>query len=230
MADTNKPVTHVLMVIDMSGSMDHLASDVRGGFNAYLDTLRRDSDEMGNVYRVTVTLFHNDIVSHAIDRPLDQVDRLDEDNYTPGLMTALYDAIGRTLGGFKAKHGDLAEGERAVLVIQTDGLENSSREFSKAAIRKSIEDREATGQWTCIYMGAGPTAWAVGDSLGMGKFSLGATQSRFGTQSVYSGLGTATAAYASGATGGETFDVLRSTPGVVDEDAEAQAKQKRSGQ
>jgi uncharacterized protein with von Willebrand factor type A (vWA) domain len=213
MTEPTKPtVTHVLMVIDMSGSMGDLAGDVRGGFNAYLDQLAAD----GNEYRLTVTMFDTEFIPHAVDRPLTQVAHLDEHNYNPRGMTALYDAIGKTLGEFQAKHGTVLDNERAMLVVQTDGHENSSREFTKHNVRKLIDDREATGRWMCIYMGAGPKAWDEGHGLGM-SHSVGTTQDAGGTRARYRGLATASGLYAGGASRGETFTVVVSEPGVVDE-------------
>lgn len=216
-------VTHMLMVLDMSGSMGDLAGDVRGGFNSYLDQLAGD----GNDYRLTVTMFDTEFVSHAVDKPLAEVERLDEHNYYPRGMTALYDAIGKTLAEFQTKHGAVRKDERAMLVVQTDGHENSSREFTKGGIRKLIEDREATGRWMCVYMGAGPKAWDEGYGLGM-SHSVGTTWDAAGTQSRYRGLATASGLYAAGADAGETFTVAVSEPGVVDEDAEAQSKKDKS--
>jgi hypothetical protein len=213
--------THVLMIVDMSGSMGDLAGDVRGGFNTYLDQLAAD----GNDYRLTVTLFDTEFIPHAVDKPLAEVERLDEHNYNPRDMTALYDAIGKTLAEFQVKHGTVLENERAMLVVQTDGHENSSKEFSKHRIRKLIDDREATGRWMSIYMGAGPSAWDEGHGLGM-SHSVGTTQDAGGTRSRWSGLASAGTAYASGASAAEAFTVAVSEPGVVDEDAESE-KDKR---
>jgi hypothetical protein len=176
---TKPTVTHVLMVIDMSGSMGGLAEDVRGGFNTFLDTISQD----GYDYRLTVTLF-------------------------------------------QAQHGDVLENERALLVIQTDGHENASHDFTKAQIRQLIEAREATDRWAFLYMGAGPSAWDEGAGMGMGKYSMASTQDAGGTRSRYSGLATAAGQYARGASAGETFAVAVSEPGVADKDA---AKAARKG-
>jgi hypothetical protein len=206
------------MVIDMSGSMGDLADDVRGGFNAYLDQLAGHGEE----FRLTVTLFDTEFIPLAVDAPLTEVPRLDEHNYNPRGMTALYDAIGKTLAEFQTKHGTVLDNERAMLVIQTDGHENSSVEFSKHRIRKLIDDREATGRWMSMYMGAGPSAWDEGAGLGMGRFSMATTQDAGGTRSRYSGLATASNAYAAGADPIEVFTMAVSEPGVVDEDAQSE--------
>jgi hypothetical protein len=200
----SESITHVLIVTDKSGSMATVADDVRGGFNTYLDTLAAD----GNNYRLTVTLFDTRYTAHAVDAPISAVPRFDARNYSPGGMTALYDAIGKTLTDFDAKHGPLGEDERALLVIQTDGEENSSREFSQGAVKKMLADREAAGKWGCLFMGAGPEAWRGGHSLGLGATTVSTRHDSEGTQSSYVAMAAATRSYSGGASVGETFTVL----------------------
>jgi len=213
-------VTHVLMVVDMSGSMFALANDVRGGLNGYIANLKND----GNYYRMTITLFDTEFIPLVVDASLAEVPELTETNYYPRGSTALYDAIGHTLGGFQSKHGTLGKNERALVVIQTDGLENSSRDFSKDQVRKLIEDREQTDRWGFMYMGAGPSAWAEADKIGLGKFSSSTRQDSGGTRALYRGMASATRSYATGSSVGETVAVVTTTPGVVDQEATAAGK------
>jgi hypothetical protein len=66
----------------------------------------------------------------------------------PRGMTPLYDAIGRIVS--------LAEKdkpEKAVLVIMTDGEENSSTEMSKTAAKAALDRVRAKG-WEVVFLGA----------------------------------------------------------------------------
>lgn len=192
-----KPTTHVLMAVDESGSMSSLATDVRGSFNTYVDSLRSDEFK----YRLTVAKFDHEYRPFATAAKPKDVPRLDTETYRPRGNTALLDAIGRIVADFE-KDTVLGEGDKVMLVVQTDGEENASREYSLDAVRKLIEDRQATGRWSCMFIGAGIDAWQ--QAAGMG-FSRGSTvsvaHSSAGTKSSYAGLTGATRSFAGGATG-----------------------------
>jgi uncharacterized protein YegL len=208
--------THVLLVIDMSGSMMNLAADVRGGFNAYKAQLAADS---AGDYRLTVTVFDTEFVSLAVDTPLADTPDLTPSNYVPRGGTALNDAIGRTLAEFDLKHGNVKKHERVLVVINTDGHENSSREFTTDQIRALISEKDKSDRWAFIFLGAGPAAFAAGGSYGLGHSTIATNQTGAGTRSTYSGLAVASAGYSRGASVGETVSVLEGTDGLVDPDA-----------
>lgn len=202
----SKPTTHVLMVTDMSGSMTSLAEDVRGGFNTYVDDLRKDKD---GKYRLTVTLFDNQFESLCVAAKLADVPRLTEENYRPRAMTALLDAVGKTVGEFESRVPALADGDKVLVVVQTDGQENASTEFSRDQIAKLIKDREATGRWTFMYLGAGVAAWAQAGGMGFSAATtLRAANTSGATRSSYSGLTQASIAYSKGATAAEASGLV----------------------
>jgi hypothetical protein len=198
--------THVLVVTDMSGSMAPLAEDVRGGFNTYIDGLRADGDE----YRVTVALFNDQYELICIDAPLRAVPRLDAMNYRPRGLTALLDALGRTVHSFETRVPELGEDDRVILVVATDGEDNQSARFTWAHIADLIRDRERGGKWTCLYLGAHADAWNQASRMG---FTHGSTVSvshdAGGTQASYTGLTRATTTYSKGASADETSGILR---------------------
>lgn len=213
-----KPTTtHVLMVVDMSGSMSALAADVRGGFNEYVASLRADT-EMD--YRLTVTLFDTEFIPFEVDTPVGDVTEMTEKNYRPRGGTALNDAIGNTINTFDAKHGKVKKHERVLMVIQTDGYENSSREFQHHQVKALIAAKEQTGRWGFIFLGAGPDAWQQGNSYGLGSSTLRTAHTSAGTSATYSGLATASGTYSRGGTVAETFTVLAETEGVADPDVQ----------
>jgi uncharacterized protein YegL len=211
--DEQPTTTHVLMVVDMSGSMSNLAADVRGGFNEYVETLKADT---GAEFRLTVTVFDTEFIPLAVDAALADVPLLDRHNYQPRGMTALNDAIGKTLAEFDAKHGKVKKHERVLMVIQTDGQENSSGEFTTDQVKDLIAEKDKSDRWGFVFLGAGPSAWASGHAYGLGAQTIATTQTGSGTRSRYSGLATASVAYSGGASAGETFTVLKETEGVAD--------------
>lgn len=186
-----KPITHVLLVIDMSGSMEDLAAEVRNGFNRYIEDLRADD----NRYRVTVTVFDTRFISLCVAAKLKDVPPLTSSNYDPEGMTALYDAVGKTITEFEERT-ELAEGERVLFVVSTDGRNNASQLFRSDDIAKMLRHRKETGRWTFVYLGAGPDAWGVG--AGLGFYGVDTANSAAGTRSTYTGLTVGTRSFAAG--------------------------------
>jgi hypothetical protein len=205
-----KPTTHVLMIVDKSGSMQHLATDVRGGFNAYIADLRKDEDRR---YRVTATLFHTQFEPLCTAAKLKDVPALDEVTYRPGGGTALLDAVALTVAGFEARVPELADDDRVLVVVQTDGEENSSKEHRGEAGREFIADliktRETGGKWSFVFVGAGPDTWTQAAGMGFAAAStVSVAATSAGTHDTYTGLAKGTRAYSRGATGAEASGIL----------------------
>lgn len=165
--------TEVVMIIDKSGSMYERVSDVVGGFNQYIGDLK--GSEGADSTTVSVTLFDTTASRCYTGVPIKTIVPLTNDTYRPGGNTALLDAIGQTITEVEKA---LTDGTRVLVVIMTDGQENSSREYRKDTIRQMIKDREAKGNWTFVFMGADQDAFAEAGALGI---SAGNTLSHKGS-------------------------------------------------
>lgn len=210
-----KPVTHVLVVIDRSGSMAGLVGDVRGGFNTFRAEMLAKEEAGDGRYRVTVALFddHYELLANAT--PLAEVPELTEDNYYARGMTALLDAIGKTITDFEAAT-TLGAGDQVLLVVQTDGAENSSKEFTSGHVMEMLRAREALG-WRTTYMGAGPQAWGQGSTLGFGT-NVNTAASGAATTRSYGVIAAAAAGMSRGASYAETQRIMN-TAGVDADDS-----------
>ncbi len=160
--------TNVIFVIDESGSMQGTASDVRGGFNAYVEKIKGD----GNKYSLTAIKFGTTVRPLFANLPLDKVPTLTTENYMPSDSTALYDAIGHALDEAKKQWGTDKKpygSEKFILIIMTDGFENASKTCSKETITARLKRREDAGNWTLVYMGADQDAWGIASTLGFAQ-------------------------------------------------------------
>ena len=148
-------------VLDESGSMLAQQQVIINGFNEQLATMRQE-EKAGDIrYLVTLTKFSDNATMIYKDVPLEQVADLTEQTYTPKGWTALYDAIGMTID-------TATQGETDVLVtILTDGFENKSREWKKAAIKTLIDIRQRENKWGFVYFGANQDAWTEASNLGV---------------------------------------------------------------
>lgn len=183
--------TQVLIALDASGSMSLRAYDVREGLNQYLIGLAADKL---NEYRVSLYLFNCAVTCMYSNQPLLGDDGsinnavfLSEDNYVPSKSTALYDAIGDVIT-------EQLGHERPLVVVYTDGHENSSREWTMRSLAPLVAAKKDAG-WGFVFLGAGIDVWE-GERLGM--FSGQTVDTSEGTKGMFSGLMMGTAAYARG--------------------------------
>lgn len=162
------PKTNVIFIIDESGSMGSTASDVRGGFNSYVEKLKGD----GNEYSLTAIKFGTKVRPLFENLSLNDVPKLTEENYMPLDSTALYDAIGHGMAVAKDQWGSDTKpygDEPTLMIIMTDGYENASKEYKKDMIVSEIKKREEASNWTFVYLGADQNAWSIAGDLGFAK-------------------------------------------------------------
>jgi hypothetical protein len=85
-------------------------------------------------------------------------------------MTALYDAIGKTINTVGRELADLDESERPGLVqfvIITDGMENASREFTSDAVKNLITHQTEKYNWDFVFIGSNQDAVLTASTLGI---------------------------------------------------------------
>src|ERR1700760_2499111 len=85
---TRGDLTHIYFLLDRSGSMQSIKSDIEGGFEAFVDEQRAATGEC----RATLAQFDDVYELVYADRPIADVPPLD---LQPRNMTALHDAMGR---------------------------------------------------------------------------------------------------------------------------------------
>lgn len=162
-----KNLTKIVFVVDRSGSMQTVASDMIGGFNKFIKTQK---DNKVGECTVTFNQF-DDIFENVYKNVLvENVKDLDDKTYVPRNMTALYDAVGRTIDEVGAELSALPEEEhpeKVLVVILTDGLENSSKTFDRKSVQEKIKLQTETYKWEFIYIGANQDSWSVGEGLGI---------------------------------------------------------------
>lgn len=183
---------HVAMILDESGSMAPQWDDTIGGANTYFENLKKDSEVD---YSISITKFDTVYTTLATNVPITEVPLIDKRNYSPRGMTALYDAVGRTLQSLESV---VQDNEKAMVVIITDGAENSSREHTHATIRPWIERLQAKGNWTFVYLGAVEDAWANASQMGLNIGNV-ASYSKLKTREVFASMSLGTQNYAKSA-------------------------------
>lgn len=161
-------MTEIIFILDRSGSMYELTSDTIGGFNSMIDKQREETSDDALVS--TVLFNHASEVLH--DRvPLADIKPLTRADYKATGNTALLDAVGDAVKHIRNVHKYArAEDrpEKTMVVITTDGYENSSHKFSYADIKRLIEQQKEAG-WEFIFLGANIDAAEVAENLGIDR-------------------------------------------------------------
>ena len=153
----------LVLVLDKSGSMRGLESDTIGGFNSMIEKECKEGIDAS----VTTVLFDTKFnVIHG-RTPLKKVKNLTSKENSAGGKTALLDAIGSTIARIERVPDIYAKNNRVLFVIITDGYENSSREYSRAQIKKMISDKQEKYDWEFIFLGANIDAASEAQSIGI---------------------------------------------------------------
>lgn len=161
MTDIN--LTEIALIVDESGSMISIKDDTEGGFNTFIEEQKKVEGKA----TVSLTRFENASRVEYSNKPIDRVKPL---VLRPGGGTALLDAIGDTIDAVGGRISELPEEERpgsVIVVILTDGQENSSRRFTKAQIKQKIKHQSEKYNWVFVYLGANQDAIAEGGSYGI---------------------------------------------------------------
>ena len=82
------------------------------------------------------------------------IQSLNYTTYRPDGSTALLDAIGDTITQLSIQTQSSQLPTTVVVVILTDGYENSSRLYNLVKIRNMISSLEESGKWTFSFLGA----------------------------------------------------------------------------
>lgn len=161
--------TLISVILDRSGSMRAMGEPTIAGFNQFLHEQQQLAD--GGRALMSLTQFDDRYEVNFVGEPIENVPDLDTHSYVPRGMTALYDAIGRTIHAVEAWSREHAWKERVLVLIVTDGQENASKEYTFQAVRALIEQKEKEG-WNFAYMGAHQDSYAVGGALNMRADSI----------------------------------------------------------
>ena len=151
----------IIFILDESGSMSAMGIEPVQAVNKFIDDQKVAMGDDGATF--SLWKFSSTVVKLIDDVPLKDVKEFSD--FQPKDMTSLYDAIGHAIDTKKKK----SSFDNVVCIILTDGLENSSTEYSAATIRSMIKDMEENHNWKFVYLGANQDAFAVGDAMGVGR-------------------------------------------------------------
>lgn len=155
---TNK--MRAVVVLDRSGSMASTRDLTISGYNEYIGTLRADKET--DIFATLIQFDTPEIGSERgrnemrvvyEDLPLADVPLLTRREYEPRGMTPLYDAVGMAMNRPPAADSGIT------VTIISDGLDNTSREFTRMSANDLVGKRRAEG-WVVNFIGCNMDAIA----------------------------------------------------------------------
>ena len=172
----------IVFLLDRSGSMGGIETDTIGGYNSYINEQKK------NNAKVTTILFDDKYEMLTKREDIKNIKKLTNKEYYVRGCTALLDAIGNTINFM-----DKEKANKVMFVITTDGMENASKEFTRAKIREMIQGLK---DWEFIYIGADIDSYSEGQSIGIDSKNISNyRKDKKGVSMLYSAINSATENY-----------------------------------
>lgn len=158
---------HVCFIIDESSSMWTSAQDVKEGFKKIINEQKENKEGTCavSIYKFRTIAPPAELVMEDVNNIVGELD------YNPNGCTALYDGVGRAIREVGQRLYEMPEEERPeknLIVIMTDGEENSSRSYDAAMVKEMIKHQETKYNWTFLYIGTDISNTGDVDSIGVG--------------------------------------------------------------
>jgi Mg-chelatase subunit ChlD len=193
MAKKNKPLS-VYVALDRSGSMSgERWTHAIDSINEYINGLKKEKIEG----TVNVTAFDTNgnsvrLVDLTEDQSIAYYEPLAHDVVSPSGMTPLFDAAANVMDRALENNAD-----RTIVVIMTDGEENSSKEYNQIKIKDKVKLLEAK-KWEVVFLGANfdVSQYTAGSGLAATKMRNVDLSNQFQRTAMQADLTKSTVAYA----------------------------------
>ena len=159
---------HVCFIIDESSSMWTSAMDVKRGFAKIIEEQKANKEGT-----CAISIFRFSTTPKEADFIMKDINEIEENiKYNPSGCTAMYDGIGVAIDEIGERLAAMPEEERPeknLIVIMTDGEENSSQVYQPSRVHEMIKHQEDKYNWTFLYIGTDITNTNDADRVGIGR-------------------------------------------------------------
>lgn len=184
--------THMILILDESGSMDSLQDATIEGVNSLVAKQKQDPGD----FTTSLYKFNNCVSNH------DTFTELNKMLYCPCGSTALFDAVCTAVdkeGQMLHRKPESERPDKVIVVIVTDGQENASKEFKIEDVKSRVKTQEEQYNWQFVFLGANIDAFATGSSYGITtRSTMQWTPTASGILSAYASVSESMTLYKSG--------------------------------
>ena len=184
--------THIAILLDRSGSMSRIASDMEGGLKTFLNEQKLIPGDL----TISLTQFDDEYTPIFVRRNVNDVEEI---KIVPRGCTALIDSACQMINDVDADLKSLSEEEKpekVLFLIITDGEENASANFRLNDLKERITKQESEQNWTFVYIGANQDAFLNASSYGISTdFTLNYEANTAGVSTMYSSVSEATKSF-----------------------------------
>lgn len=153
---------HIIHILDASSSMHGAKFNAaKSGMDEELSAIKEENNSINYTYSVIEFGSCNNIKTIIEKKDARTLDVKQIPLFSPSGMTALYDAIGYTLAGFKCEKED-----KVIVKIFTDGEENNSCNYSGKTVKELISSKESEG-WVITFVGTDRDVEKVISTMGV---------------------------------------------------------------
>lgn len=152
----------VIIVLDSSGSMATMGDEPSQAVDTFVEeqkTLTHDPDAQISLYT-----FNNVVNTEYVDRKLTEVKKFE--GYNPKGLTALWDAMGKAI----TDKLETKRNRNVIMLVVTDGMDNSSYMFTKSKVKNMIDRVEKEFGWNVQMLGANIDTAREATSVGISPF------------------------------------------------------------
>lgn len=191
--------THIVMLLDRSGSMQAIKDDVQGGVDKFV------ADQHAAPGEATFALytFDSEFAEEISPRPIADVAGV---TLVPRGTTALLDAMGKSItltGEWLTAKSEDERPEKVVFAIVTDGMENASQEWSRKQVFDLVTQQREQYAWEFLFLAANQDAIATAAGMGIPQASAATYDyDSGGTRAAFAAASASTTSYRGGKTRG----------------------------
>lgn len=186
--------TRIAILLDSSGSMQSIRKEALDMFNEQVRAIKKGSKELDT--KVSFATFATESKTVFFNVDVKQLKELNLDSYNPDGGTAMYDSVGAAIDALSFLPEASDENTSFLVVIVSDGEENSSRIYNSNDVANRVQRLQNTKRWTFSYLGSNQDLGKVSRTLNIpiGN-TMSFTASGSGMRSGSLANSTATSAY-----------------------------------
>ena len=159
--NANNTDKDIIVILDESSSMAVMGSEPKDAVNTFMqeqkDKCKKDSSTF------TFWTFNHNVSLKIDDQLLETVQPVTE--YRPSGMTALNDAVGDAIHTKLLK----TKSNGVIVLIISDGEENSSRKYTRKQIDSLINRVKSNKDWKFIFIGCNQDVFKEGEKIGISQ-------------------------------------------------------------